>query len=142
MYRTIKRRFEVNNIKLVTVINTLGTTISLFIVLWIYYFMTDTTNICKKNFGQHFSQHFSQYFSQELLRGVSSHGPMTSILSTLYLLKAHDEKISQLLLTMGSLWLLFTTNSIWPSLFLGCCLGMFLQKDQNHPSSSKQLPDL
>jgi hypothetical protein len=143
MYKTIKRRFELGNIKLVTVINTLGTTISLFIVLWIYYFMTDTKlNYNARNLCQQFGQNFGQHFNTELFRGVTSHGPMTSIITTLYLLKEHNEKIRYLLLSYGSLWLLFTTKSIWPSLFLGCCLGMFHQEDQGHPSFSRQFPDL
>lgn len=137
MYRTIKRRFEPGNIKLVTVINTLGTTISLFIVLWIYYFLLDIHIDIKSNFAKGITHNFSQ----ELFRGVSCHGPITTILSTLYLLISQNEKnrIYYLILSVGSLWLLFTTKSIWPSLCLGVCLGLM---DLSHPSSPIQYPDL
>jgi hypothetical protein len=137
MYRTIKRRFESGNVKLVTVINTAGTIISLFIVLWIYCFIHDT------KFSYNLTN-ITEHLSEELLRGVSCHGLITSILASLYLLGKQNEKIRiyYLFLSLGSLWLLFTTKSIWPSLFLGLCLGLFLPKDLNHLSSSIQFPDL
>lgn len=117
MYRTIKRRFELGNIKLVTAINTLGTMISLFIVVWIYCFVLDKrieTN----------TDNIIPHLSQELLRGVSSHGVITSIISTVYLLSKQDEKIIQIFISIASLWLLFTSQSIWPSLLLGSCFGL------------------
>jgi hypothetical protein len=138
MYRTIKRRFEVGNIKLVTAINTIGTMISLFIVLWIFSVVSEfETKPRVENIASH--------FSQELLRGVSSHGFITSIASSIYILSQNEnEKLSgyYLCLTLGSLWLLFTTQSIWPSLLVGCCIGLFLPQKDSLPLDSKQFPDL
>ncbi len=136
MYRTIKRRFEIGNIKLVTTINTLGTIISLFIVLWIFRLVSEfETKPSIKNISSH--------FSKELFRGISSHGPITTIISSIYILwKNQNEKLGEYYLchTLASLWLLFTTNSIYPSLLLGCCIGLFLE--DSPLSNSKQFPDL
>jgi hypothetical protein len=137
MYRTIRRRFEVGNIKLVTVINTIGTTISLFIVLWIYCFVSDIK--LQKNIDNGMS-----YLNQELTRCVISHGPITSILALLLILSKYDEKerIFCFIVSIGSLWLLFTTKSLWPSLLLGFCLGLVLPMDSLHSSKSIQYPYL
>jgi hypothetical protein len=141
MYRTIKRRFEVGNIKLVTAINTAGTIITLFISLWIFSFVSEIkleTNL----------ENMASQVSQELLRGVSTHGFISSIASTLYLFRNQNEKLYlyYLFLSIGSIWLLFTTKSIWPSLLLGLMIGPFLpQKDYLLLSSTKcstNYPDL
>ncbi len=138
MYRTIKRRFDIGNIKLVTSINTVGTIISLFIVLWIFSVVSEFET--KPNM-----ENIASHFSQELLRGVSSHGPITSLASSMYILfQNKNEKLRGFYacLTLGSLWLLFTTKSIWPSLLLGCCIGLFLPQMDYRPSESMKFPDL
>lgn len=117
MYRTIKRRFEPGSIKLVTAINLLGTSISLFIVLWIYCFVSNIKMETNMN-------HLVTTTSQELLRGITSHGPVTSSITFFYILSKHDDKIYYLCLSIPSLWLLFTTQSIWPGLILGSCFGL------------------
>jgi hypothetical protein len=137
MYRTIKRRLGVGNITLVTAINTVGTIISLFIILWIFSIVSEIkleTN----------PSNVPYYCSQELFRGISSHGFLSSLLSTIYLSSKQHEKLRHfyLFLTIGSLWLLFTTKSIWPSLLLGCCMGLFLPRMDSPLLDSIQYPDL
>jgi hypothetical protein len=137
MYRTIKRRFEVGNIKLVTAINTIGTIISLFIVLWIFSVVSEFET--RPNI-----ENIPLYFSQELLRGVGSHGLISSLIMAIYILGSQNEKQRgyYLCFTLASLWLIFTTKSIWPSLLLGCCIGLFLPEKDCLLSSSKKFPDL
>ena len=138
MYKTIKGRFQIGNIKLVTVINTIGTIISLFIVLWIFSVVSEFE--IKPRI-----ENIPSHFSQELFKGICSHGFISSILSSLYiLLRNQNEKLGgyYLCLTMGSLWLIFTTKSIWPSLLLGCCIGLFLPQIEYQPSESMKFPDL
>ena len=110
MYRTIRNRVSIGNIKLVTAINTLGTFISLYIILWIFCLLTN----------HEMETNFKQRLSEELLRGVSSHGVLSSMLSTVYLTLKQDVDIRPyyICLSIGSLWLLFTTGSIWPSIML------------------------
>ncbi len=75
MYRVTRKRFSIGKIKLVTAINTLGTFICLSIILWIFCFVS----------GYDMETNFRQKLSEEILRGVSSHGLLSSLLSTIYL---------------------------------------------------------
>ncbi len=137
MYRTIKRRFEIGNIKLVTAINTAGTIISLFIILWIFSIVSEIKLETKV-------QNMTSLLSQELLRGVSSHGLISTAISTFYLFRKQHEKLYHyyLCLSIGSIWLLFTTKSIWPSLLVGLLIGPFFPQKDCHPSNTIQYPDL
>ena len=110
MYRVIRNRFSLGKIKLVTAINTLGTFISLSIILWIFCFVS----------GYDMETNIQQRLSEEVIRGFCSHGFLSSLLNTVYLTLKQDEIIRPyyICLSIGSLWLLFTTGSIWPSIML------------------------
>lgn len=120
MYKTIRNRFTTGPIRLVTAINIIGTFISLMILLWIFCFLSNYH--IKINF-----ENFTFYSLSVIIQAIQSHGFLSSILSFVYLCSFENKKIIHfyILFLIGSLWLLYTTQSIWSSLTLAFLLAPF-----------------